>query len=68
MPEIDKSNWRACPVCQTVTTYTICPECRRTKWIIRTLTVSELHKRLGKMRADAVGIKAAIAALEGAQP
>jgi hypothetical protein len=58
---------RACPICQTLTLEKYCPKCRGEKWIIRALTTDELNKRLGKMRGDAVGVKRAIAALEGVQ-
>lgn len=55
---------RACPICATVTTQPTCLDCKRRGITALTLTITQLRNRLSRYRADAVGIKRAIAALE----
>jgi hypothetical protein len=58
---------RACPWCAAITTAAACHNHGR-NMAIPTLTLAQLRDRLKRYRADAVGIRAAIAALlEGAQ-
>jgi hypothetical protein len=54
---------RCCPWCATVTTAAACRNHGK-NMSIPTLTLKQLRDRLARYRADAVGIKAAIAALE----
>jgi hypothetical protein len=63
MPEVK----RACPLCAKITTAAACYNHGK-NMPIPTLTLEQLRDKLKRYRADAVGIRAAIAALlEGAQ-